>query len=210
MITNEYVEYLKSDTWQRLRSKRLAIDEYRCQRCGTPYGVLQVHHLAYPAVLGTEDPYTDLITLCSTCHELIEHNKKTYRKDKKDVVLEQRNYELRRIGRAIRQMSCNDLSAVGIGKKDYCNIDVIKAEFGPLLDDLEMLGYVSRVQAYFRNQRYKVILTLMEGGLTPRQIQERTKFSWAMVSKVYEKPENAKAILKREKEIWNNEQTDEL
>lgn len=210
MVSNEYVEYLKSDTWQRLRSKRLAIDEYRCQRCGTPYGGLQVHHLAYPDVLGTEDPYTDLITLCSTCHELIEHNKKTYRKDKKDAILEQRNYELRMISRAIRQMACNDLSAVGIGKKDYCNIDVIKADFGPLLKDLHMLGYVSRVQDYFRNQRYKVILTMMEGGYTPRQIQERTKFSWAMVSKVYEKPENAKAILKREKEIWNNEQTDEL
>lgn len=198
MVDETYIQYLRSDTWQQLRSKRLAIDEYRCQRCGCPYG-LQVHHLFYPAVLGTEDPYKDLITLCGPCHEIIEHQKKEYRKDKKDAWQEQRNYELRLIYRTIRQMSCNDLSMIGIGKKDYCNIDTIKTDFGPILGDLN-LGYVSRVQDYFRNQRYRIILQMMETGCTPRQICDRTKFSWNMVSKVFNKPETARAILKNEKE----------
>lgn len=132
MVTEEYRRYLQSETWQKLRSKRLAIDEFRCQRCGTPYG-LQVHHLAYPDELGTEDPYIHLITLCGPCHEAIENQKQMYRKDKLDAIQEQRNYELRAIYRTIRQMSCYDLSAIGIGTKDYCNIDVIKADFGPLM-----------------------------------------------------------------------------
>ena len=210
MITQEYVDYLKSDTWQRLRSKRLAIDEYRCQRCGTPYG-LQVHHLVYPEVLGTEDPYLHLVTLCASCHEQIEHQKKEYRKDKKDAIIEQRNYELRLIYRTIKEMACNDLSTVGIGKRDYCNIDVIMEDFGPILDDqLEMMHYVERVQCYFRNRRYRVILTLMDGGLTQWQIQQRTQFSWHMVSKVFNKPETARTILKNEKEKEFYAEADEL
>jgi hypothetical protein len=208
MVTEEYREYLKSDKWQRLRSKRLAIDEYTCQRCGTPYG-LQVHHLAYPLELGTENPYTDLITLCGPCHELVEHNKQMYRKDKKDAYIEQKNYEMRLIYRTIKQMSCYDLSAVGIGTKDYCNIDVIKTDFGPILDGLSY-GYVSRVQDYFRNQRYKIILKMMDDGWTPRDICYKTKFSWAMVSKVFNKPETARTILKNAREKEYYEQTDEL
>jgi len=198
MVDETYIRYLRTDTWQQLRSKRLAIDEYRCQRCGCPYG-LQVHHLFYPAVLGTEDPYKDLITLCAPCHEIIEHQKKEYRKDKKDAWQEQRNYELRLIYRTIRQLACNDLSTIGIGKKDYCNIDTIKADFGPTLEGLS-IGYVSRVQDFFRNRRYRIILQMMESGCTPRQICDRTRFSWNMVSKVFNKPETARAILKNEKE----------
>ena len=211
-VSEEYKQYLLSDTWQRLRSKRLAIDEYRCQRCGTPYGPLQVHHLVYPEILGTEDPYTDLITLCASCHELVEHNKKTYRKDKKDAIVEQRNYELRTIYRIIRRMACNDLSALGVGTKDYCSIDVIKADFGPLMEaeEVTMMGYVSRVQDYFRNRRYRIILKMMGDGFSMYDVIQRTKFSWHMVSKVFLKPETARAILKNEKETEYHEQADEL
>ena len=211
MVTEEYRTYLQGETWQRLRSKRLAIDEYRCQRCGSPYG-LQVHHLAYPLELGTEDPYTDLITLCGPCHELIENQKQMFRKDKKDAILEQRNYELRTIYRTIKRMACFDLSAIGIGKKDYCNIDVIKADFGPLLEEagVKTYGYVGRVQDYFRNRRYRIILKMKEDGLSQFQIYQRTHFSWNMVDKVFNHPEKAIAILKNEKEKEYHEQTDEL
>ena len=201
MVTEEYRRYLQSETWQKLRSKRLAIDEFRCQRCGTPYG-LQVHHLAYPDELGTEDPYVQLITLCGPCHEAIENQKQMYRKDKLDAIQEQRNYELRAIYRTIRQMSCYDLSAIGIGTKDYCNIDVIKADFGPLMKKagVDMYGYVGRVQEYFRNQRYRMILKMMDDGLTEMEIHQRTKFSWNMVHKVCNQPDKAIAIIKNEKE----------
>ena len=209
MITQEYVDYLKSDTWQRLRSQRLKIDNYKCQRCGRPFD-LQVHHLFYPTELGTENPYRDLITLCDTCHELVENQKKTFRKDKKDAIIEQHNYELRLIYRTIKQNACYDLSALGMGKLDFCNIDVIKTHFGPLLEGKTGLGYVSRVQNYFRDQRYKIILGMMDIGLTPREVCERTKFSWSMVSKVFEKPDTKRKILEMNKERKEYAEADEL
>lgn len=206
MVDETYLQYLRSPEWQNLRSQRLKIDNYKCQRCGRPFD-LQVHHLYYPLVLGTEDPYRDLVTLCDTCHEIIEHQKKEYRKDKKDALEEKRKYDLRLIYRTIRQLSCNDLSAIGVGKKDYCNIDVIKMDFGPILDGCDIgLGYVSRVQNYFRNARYRIILQMMEAGRTPREIWQQTGFSWNMVTKVFNKPETARAILNNEKETEYYEQ----
>lgn len=209
-VTEEYLIYLRSDTWQRLRSKRLAIDEYKCQRCGSPYG-LQVHHLVYPAELGTEDPYKDLITLCGPCHELIEHQKKTYRKDKKDAMLEQVRFEKRAIWRAIKRQSCYDRSAIGMGTRDYCNVDVIKEDFGPLLDkDVQMIGYVERVRSYFRNRRYKIILKMLDDGFTPEDIWFKTGFSWKMVDKVTKDPEKARTIMKHlEPEIKEMEDEDD-
>lgn len=210
-VSEEYKEYLRSDTWQRLRSKRLAIDEYRCQRCGTPYG-LQVHHLAYPAELGTEDPYMDLITLCGPCHELVENQKKMYRKDKKDAIQEQYRFEVRTVYRLIRQMACYDLSALDIGTKDYCNLDVVRADFGPLIEEagIDMVGYINRVRDYFRNRRYKIILKMMEDGFSQEEILRRTRFSRSMIEKVLTRPETARAILKNEKESEFYEQADEL
>lgn len=198
MVSQEYSDYLRSPRWQQLRSERLKIDGYKCQRCGRPFD-LQVHHLFYPAELGTEDPYRDLITLCDYCHEIVEHQKKEFSQEKKCAWQERRDFDLHRIYRTIRKLSCNDLSAVGVGTKDYCNIDTVKADFGPYLADCDM-GYVSRVQNYFRDQRYKIIMQMAEAGMTPRQIRERTKFSGNMVAKVFEKPETVKAILKNAKE----------
>ena len=204
MVDETYISYLRSPEWQNLRSQRLKIDNYRCQRCGRPFD-LQVHHLYYPIELGTEDPYRDLITLCDGCHELVEHQKQAFRKDKKDAWEEKRRYDLREIYRTIRQLSCNDLSAIGVGTKDYCNIDVIKADFGPRLEACDIsLGYVCRVQNYFRNQRYKIILSMMESGCTPREICQRTRFSWNMVSKVFNKPETARAILQKTEREYEN------
>ena len=97
-----------------------------------------------------------------------------------------------------------------MGKLDFCNIDVIKTHFGPLLEGKTDLGYVSRVQNYFRDQRYKIILGMMDIGLTPREVCERTKFSWSMVSKVFEKPDTKRKILEMNKERKEYAETDEL
>ena len=202
MITQDYVDYLRSGTWQKLRSKRLQIDGYKCQRCGRPFD-LQVHHLYYPVQLGTEDPYRDLITLCDYCHEIIEHQKKEFREDVHQARMKKAENDRKLLYKTIRQLACYDLSAVGIGTKDYCNIDTIKADFGPIFDHCDLsLGYVSRVQNYFRNRRYQTILRMIEDGLTPKEIIERTRFSYNMVHKVFNKPETARAILKEEKEIF--------
>lgn len=210
MPSQEYMDYLRSPEWQQLRSQRLKIDNYKCQRCGRPFD-LQVHHLYYPMELGTEDPWRDLITLCDGCHELVEHQKKEYKEEKYQTNAKRRENELKLIRKTILQLACNDLSAVGIGKRDYCNIDVIRADFGPILDACDIsLGYVSRVQNYFRNRRYQVILSMMEAGLSPPEILRKTGFSLNMVNKVCGRPDMARAILKNEKENCSNEQADEL
>ena len=200
MVDQTYIKYLRSPEWQALRSQRLKIDNYKCQRCGRPFD-LQVHHLFYPSVLGTEDPYRDLVTLCDVCHEIIEHQKKEYKENKKTTWQEKRDCTLRKIYRTIKQFACYDLSALGIGTKDYCNIDTIKADFGPILVNSDCdYGYVSRVQNYFRNQRYRIILDMIQNGYTSSEIRARTRFSWNMINKVYTNPEKAISILKNEKE----------
>ena len=65
-----YSEYLKSEWWQQLRTKRLKFDNWRCCMCGTGEN-LSVHHVTYER-LGNED-LNDLITLCRDCHKKYPH-----------------------------------------------------------------------------------------------------------------------------------------
>ena len=67
---NEYRLYLQGDHWQQIKIARMRIDGFRCQGCGcvgTSSNPLQVHHLTYHNV-GTEDVWTDVVTLCRACH----------------------------------------------------------------------------------------------------------------------------------------------
>jgi hypothetical protein len=209
MVSEEYKEYLKSDTWQRLRSERLKIDGYKCQRCGRPMD-LQVHHLYYPIELGTEDPYRDLITLCDGCHEFVEHQKSAYKNNlrqsreiQKTEWRLKREHDLSLIKYAIEHLAENDLSNVGVGNRDYCRIDVIIEDFGPIFEGEDLqVGYINRVQGYFRNRRYEIILNKLEQGWTPWQIRGVTRFSQAMINKVSKNPEGAKQILKKENENY--------
>lgn len=72
----DYGQYLESGTWRNIRQRRLAIDDYKCQACGTKGDVsnpLQVHHLTYHHCGGDENVYKDVVTVCRNCHVLI-HN----------------------------------------------------------------------------------------------------------------------------------------
>lgn len=71
-----YSEYLASKKWDELRNKRLAFDDFQCKLCGNRHN-LQVHHLVYPkhGAYGTERN-SDLITLCESCHGIVERLKK--------------------------------------------------------------------------------------------------------------------------------------
>ena len=72
---DKYLSYLNSEAWAEIRNKRLAIDDYKCAICRSPYS-LEVHHLIYPSIFGTE-PQSHLVTLCRTCHKAIEDRKKS-------------------------------------------------------------------------------------------------------------------------------------
>lgn len=71
---DKYRAYLDSDIWTILRNKRLEMDNFKCSICGNPNN-LEVHHLKYPSVLGTE-PLSDLMTLCNSCHKRIDDIRK--------------------------------------------------------------------------------------------------------------------------------------
>jgi 5-methylcytosine-specific restriction endonuclease McrA len=66
--TATYHEHLVSLDWQVIRANALQRAGYRCERCGSPWG-LQVHHLTYER-LGNELP-EDLVCLCRDCHRTL-------------------------------------------------------------------------------------------------------------------------------------------
>ena len=88
-----YRVYLSSPEWSRKRLERLKIDNHTCRVChhqGDEYS-LHVHHSTYKR-LGDENVETDLITVCSLCHDAI-HNMLTGRKNGRkelhvDIVIE--------------------------------------------------------------------------------------------------------------------------
>lgn len=73
---DQYHSYLESETWSKLRNKRLLLDGFKCVICHNPND-LHVHHIIYPQVFGTETVNT-LITVCKDCHSALEDFKKGY------------------------------------------------------------------------------------------------------------------------------------
>ena len=67
-------EYLKSSTWQKIRTA--ALDHYGkiCGKCGE-FGT-DVHHMRYPEIQG-EEKMSDLIVVCRSCHDAIHAAKRS-------------------------------------------------------------------------------------------------------------------------------------
>ena len=73
--TEEYKRYIKSAQWEQKKQERMKIDNYSCVMCGRSQKyckTLQVHHVTYQR-LGCENIYTDLCTVCGSCHKKL-HN----------------------------------------------------------------------------------------------------------------------------------------
>ncbi len=72
----EHREYIKTPKWLSLRLKRLKIDSYLCQGCGTDVDThsADIHHLTY---VNFKDEFLyELLTLCRECHSRV-HGKDT-------------------------------------------------------------------------------------------------------------------------------------
>ena len=70
----QYVDYLLTDEWRTRANKRLDIDDWTCQYCGSELRSMSgddhtpnVHHLHYRN-LTHEDIKNDLVSLCKHCH----------------------------------------------------------------------------------------------------------------------------------------------
>lgn len=74
MQSDFYKKYMRSKEWEYKKAQRKEIDGYKCVMCGRPETKtkdgLQVHHVTY-ARLGHENIYTDICTVCSSCHKKI-------------------------------------------------------------------------------------------------------------------------------------------
>lgn len=69
----DYEQYLKSEHWRNLVNRRLKIDHYTCQMCGSHGSAnnpLECHHLSYKR-LGNENVWTDLVIACHSCHGML-------------------------------------------------------------------------------------------------------------------------------------------
>jgi 5-methylcytosine-specific restriction endonuclease McrA len=64
----DYYEYLRSETWRKVRLWRIYLAGNKCQKCGAG-APFQVHHLNYDR-LGRE-LCTDLQVLCFPCHKKV-------------------------------------------------------------------------------------------------------------------------------------------
>lgn len=73
MRSEFYEKYMKSPEWEEKRLQRMKIDNYQCCMCGRPIDncrSVQIHHVSYRN-LGHENVWTDLATMCGTCHQKI-------------------------------------------------------------------------------------------------------------------------------------------
>jgi hypothetical protein len=64
-MSPEYVAYIKSRKWKKIRAQRLELDGHCCQRCGSS-DKLEVHHIHYNTLFN--ERMKDLRTLCYSCH----------------------------------------------------------------------------------------------------------------------------------------------
>lgn len=71
MTKKTYAEKLKDPRWQKKRLEIMNRDNFTCQKCGDTKTTLVVHHFEYSG-----EPWDvkneGLITVCETCHKVIE------------------------------------------------------------------------------------------------------------------------------------------
>lgn len=65
----EYIEYMQSEEWDRIRRERLRVDGYTCQGCGCTNEPLDVHHITYEDF--GHERINNLLSLCRRCHDEI-------------------------------------------------------------------------------------------------------------------------------------------
>ena len=191
----DYKAYLRSDEWKAKRDQRVLIDG-KCIVCGKPYD-LNVHHLTYERI--PNERRSDLATLCRRCHLEIERRKRYPSAESfRDLVAMLMN-------QFCIEYADKDLS--GGGQLDLCKLDVIKAHLWPYLKehmgDADHVTGCNPVQCYFRNRRYERILNMMEHGYPPGIIRKYTNFSYSMIRKVFDKPDQARHELEIEKQSNN-------
>lgn len=96
MVTQAYVNYIKSPRWKKKREEVFAFYGKRCFACRKRAKVLHVHHVSY-ARLGRE-AMGDLMPLCVPCHkEVTRIYKRNRRRGLRRVTMEFVNMKRREV-----------------------------------------------------------------------------------------------------------------
>jgi 5-methylcytosine-specific restriction endonuclease McrA len=67
-ITQQYQDYLNSNTWKQKRLKVLNRAKFTCERCKKKQAT-QIHHLTYDRIFN--EKLSDLQAVCGKCHMAI-------------------------------------------------------------------------------------------------------------------------------------------
>ena len=74
--SNTYREYINSEAWQKLRQRRLKIDNFLCQEATCEEPAQEVHHIKYPENGDfTKDTINNLVSLCVPHHKGCHYHK---------------------------------------------------------------------------------------------------------------------------------------
>lgn len=76
---NSYRNYLRSNTWRRIRGVVLLDRKYQCKFCSNQAN--QVHHLRYtrPVLLGEGNYKSALVVTCNSCHKGVSEYAKKHK-----------------------------------------------------------------------------------------------------------------------------------
>ena len=158
----DYQQYLKSFTWQEKRTERLKIDGFKCANCGSTRQ-LQVHHIHYPNHLGTENVYTDLITLCADCHAYI-HDSETFVNPAYTQYYKESYARTQKEVSAYRQASISmfialskPLDIVFGGRDNFCKAETVKEYWKLFCDGADAMCPCSVIQNWYRDRRIEKI-----------------------------------------------------
>ena len=158
--------------------------------------------------MGNERDY-DLALLCVNCHKWIEKQKKNAthplsRYEQKDLLNQRKSGYIPITKKDIADKFCMDYEDRDYcrnGDLDLCKLDVIKEVFKEFCIsngyNHEARPPCEKIRTYFRNKRYEIILKFIDNGAPQYIVRQRTKFSDAMISKVYKDPAKAEKIINR-------------
>ena len=209
MTKEEYFDvYLNSTEWHKKRIERLKIDGWACVECGAREN-LHVHHINYDNI-GNENVGEDLATLCRSCHEKIEEQKRIDRQKQKTVALISEKSIQPADETIISQWAALEFCKENLkddysmgGSKNYCRIDIVKPELGEWLKKQGLECCYSAIKIvldFFSARRYEVIFRLLDcEKLSVTAIERKMKFKRKMIDSV--KNDRYSAI--RRKREWD-------
>lgn len=148
-MDSEYTTYLKSKKWRRKRLVIFRRDNGACLCCESRKR-LQVHHLTYARIY--REDYTDLITVCDTCHQAIERLIESKR-----ITRIGRPSELLRMTFSVMGLQCVRLGPVVSGRVRRKKVKADKpetvAEIKSRQERERILADLKRRQALFKPTR---------------------------------------------------------